>query len=164
MLLGDLVDRHAPVGELSRLLASDAAEEGVDPVVATLDAWVFQLGEDRHLPLPALQGLEQRGQLQVRALARREERFRAHSEVHPDAHESSGGLGGVGALERQAGEPGEGQRGAADGLEEVPAMHERGFHFKIFGGEWGGSDFSRAGSTLFCGHGSRSERRPRNGR
>ena len=43
MLFGDLVDRHAPVGELSRLLSSDAAEEGVDPVVSALDARVFQL-------------------------------------------------------------------------------------------------------------------------
>ena len=134
MFFRDLVDRHAAVGVLRRLLAPDAAEEGVDPVVAALDAGVFQLGEDRHLPLPALQGLEQGGELQVRALTRREERLRAHPEVHPDTDESSRGLGGVRSLERQAGEPGEGQRGAADGLEEVPAMHERGFHFNIFGG------------------------------
>ena len=95
----------------------------MDAIVAALDAGVLELREHRHLLLPASQRLEQRGEFQVRALTRREERLRAHSEVEADADEPSRGLGGVGALQRQSGEPGEDQRRAADGLDEVPAMH-----------------------------------------
>ena len=126
MLFHHLIERDAAVFEARRLLTPHAAEKGMHAIVSALHTGMLQLREHRHLLPPALQRLQQRRQLQLRPMSRREKRFRPHPKIQPDANQSPWSLRCLRAMQCEVREPRKGQRSATESVEKVSSVHEFG--------------------------------------